>query len=69
MGGRSGLNVGLKVTGLRRLHRLLSRDCRGCFSMRWCMVRFKQVVVNEYVYCADGSRHLVDQEALNYVEA
>ena len=41
---------------------MLSRDCRGCVSMRWCMIRYKTVVKGELVYCANGESHLVDQE-------
>jgi hypothetical protein len=45
---------------------MLSKDCGNCISMRWCMIRYKTVVKGERVFCADGTAHLVDQDAPNY---
>jgi hypothetical protein len=39
---------------------MLSLDCHGCPQMRLCQVRFKLVQKGEFVYCEDGTRHLVD---------
>lgn len=39
---------------------MLSRDCDGCARLRGCAVRFMLVRKDEYVYCEDGTRHLVD---------
>ena len=40
---------------------MLSRNCDGCAQLQMCRVRFKQVELNEKVYCPDGTVHLVDQ--------
>jgi hypothetical protein len=39
---------------------MLSKDCYGCSDVRKCRIRFANVTKGEFVYCADGSRHLVD---------
>jgi hypothetical protein len=39
---------------------MLSRDCDGCEQLHKCKIRFIQVEKNEFVYCPNGDRHLVD---------
>ena len=39
---------------------MLSRDCYGCANAKNCRKRYLQVKKGEFVYCLDGSRHLVD---------
>lgn len=41
---------------------MLSRNCDGCPLMRKCEQRYANVRKGEFVYCPDGSRHLVDIE-------
>lgn len=41
---------------------MLSRDCDGCGQISTCKKRFMTVRKGEFVYCNDGSRHLVDVE-------
>ena len=46
---------------------MLSRNCDGCSQQRSCRIRFDKVVKGEKVYCADGTAHLVDQEAVTMI--
>jgi len=39
---------------------MLSKNCNGCSQRKLCDTRFIQVKKNEFVYCPDGSRQLVD---------
>lgn len=41
---------------------MLSKNCSKCPNpiKKKCAVRFVTVKKGEFVYCADGSRHLVD---------
>lgn len=39
---------------------MLSRNCRNCIKAKQCRNRFIQVKKGGFVYCPDGSRHLVD---------
>lgn len=39
---------------------MLSRSCDGCENQKLCKKRFVSVKKGEFVYCPDGSRHLVD---------
>jgi predicted SprT family Zn-dependent metalloprotease len=39
---------------------MLSRDCDGCGQKTLCNKRFITVRKGEFVYCKDGSKHLVD---------
>lgn len=42
---------------------MLSRDCGNCINFQKCKIRFINVKKGEFVYCNDGSRHLIDCEA------
>lgn len=44
----------------RRLNLLLSRCCDGCAKIQECKLRFGRVGRGQYVYCSDGTPHLVD---------
>jgi len=39
---------------------MLSLDCQKCSQRKLCEKRFITVTKGEFVYCIDGSRHLVD---------
>lgn len=39
---------------------MLSRNCDGCTRLHKCQTRFIQAKKGDFVYCPDGSRHLVD---------
>lgn len=41
---------------------MLSKDCYKCPNRirKQCEIRFVTVKKGEFVYCADGSRHLVE---------
>lgn len=39
---------------------MLSRNCVSCTQKKLCGKRFITVEKGEFVYCPDGSRHLVD---------
>jgi hypothetical protein len=41
---------------------VLSRCCDGCQSHKSCKIRYVTVSVGGFVFCADGSRNLVDCE-------
>lgn len=41
---------------------MLSRNCDGCELQKACKVRFQNVKKNEFVYCPNGARELVDTE-------
>lgn len=41
---------------------MLSRCCDGCSLRKPCSIRFINVKKNEFVYCPDGSKLLVDTE-------
>jgi hypothetical protein len=45
---------------LRRVLLLLSRCCDGCAKIPECKIRFSKVARGEFVYCSDGTPHLVD---------
>ena len=47
---------------------LLSRSCDGCVNRFACKRRFRLVSIGEYVYCPDGSRHLVDEASMEVVD-
>ena len=39
---------------------MLSRNCDGCSQMKPCNRRYVVVEKGNYVYCPDGTAHLVD---------
>jgi hypothetical protein len=39
---------------------MLSKSCYGCRNVKSCRVRYVTVRKGEFVYCADGTRNLVD---------
>ncbi len=39
---------------------MLSLDCQQCPQKKLCEKRFVTVDKGQFVYCPDGSRHLVD---------
>lgn len=43
---------------------MLSKNCDGCPEIQKCKIRFINVKKGEFVYCKDGSRHLVDCEGI-----
>ncbi|MFA5365595.1 MAG: hypothetical protein WC325_10495 [Candidatus Bathyarchaeia archaeon] len=43
---------------------MLSRDCDACGQMRLCQKRFVLVQKGEFVFCLDGTVHLVDSGSL-----
>jgi hypothetical protein len=40
---------------------VLSRDCDGCAQIRSCGQRYVIVKKHNFVYCPDGTAHLVDE--------
>lgn len=44
---------------------MLSGDCVGCIYQHACAIRFNSVKKGEFVYCPDGTRHLVDDAAIH----
>lgn len=39
---------------------MLSKSCDGCSQMQSCKIRYQRVQIGGFVYCEDGTKHLVD---------